>query len=244
MDSQTQAHIYLAEQRGRLETDSFRSYHFFNFGAYVAESREPFGPLCLLNDDSLRAGTTLSMQVEQPMEVVLLPVVGGLGYTIAEATAFLEPGQAAVLSLAAGMTYQISNPYETELINCLQIWLQKPSNGFAPSVSQTNFDLATVNMLLPLFGEHDAEAGQPSGYRGFIGRYDGRQEGTYAIRTASTGKAGRIFVLILQGVFEVANRLLHERDGLALQYDHDDVLEFEALSNDALLILLDLSAVG
>jgi hypothetical protein len=43
---------------------------------------------------------------------------------------------------------------------------------------------------------------------------------------------------VLQGVFEIANRLLHERDGLALTYQQDDVLEFEALSNDAVLILV------
>ena len=53
MNTQTEAQIYLADQRGRSETDFFRSYHTFNFGQYVAEGRAQFGPLHLLNDDTL-----------------------------------------------------------------------------------------------------------------------------------------------------------------------------------------------
>ncbi len=242
MDRQTGAHIYLAEQRGRSETDFFRSYYTFNFGPYIAEERESFGALCLLNDDTLRAGASLTMQVEEPMEVVLLPIIGGLDYTNNGSTDFLEPGQAGILSLAAGMTYQIANPYEAEFINCIQFWLRKPLSDFSPAVVQTEFDLAKLNTLLPFLGDVNAEIGQSSGYRAFIGRYQGRQEGMYSVESVINGQTRRIFVFVLQGVFEVANRLLHEKDGLALQYERDAVLEFEALSNDALLILIDLSS--
>lgn len=45
------------------------------------------------------------------------------------------------------------------------------------------------------------------------------------------------FVFVLYGVFEVANRLLHQSDGLALEFTDDGKVEFEALSNEALLLL-------
>lgn len=44
-------------------------------------------------------------------------------------------------------------------------------------------------------------------------------------------------MFVLYGVFEVANRSLHQSDGLALEFTDDGKVEFEALSNDALLLL-------
>ncbi|GAA4469745.1 hypothetical protein GCM10023189_57250 [Nibrella saemangeumensis] len=234
----THAQIYLADQRGCSETDFFRSYHTFNFGQYADESRKPFGALYLLNDDTLRAGASLSLQVEQNTQVVLLPVLGGLEYLSDIDSGFLEAGQAGILSLAAGMRYTISNPYDQETINFLQWWLIPPIVDFTPGISQAGFDLSRKNTLLPLVDSTSSKADS----RSFIGRYDGRQEGTYTVTVHS--KATGIFVFIIQGAFEVANRLLHEKDGLALLYEKANALEFEALSNDALLLLLDLPVTG
>lgn len=234
METQLQAQIFLADQRGRLETDLFCSYHTFNYGPYQAEGREPFGALCLLNDDTLRPGASLTMQVQQPVQVVLMPIVGGLEYAVNGITYFLEPSQAGVLSLPAGMTYTITNPYPAELINCLQLWFTADAVGASPMISQTDFDLATQNTLLSLLSNvPDKEK-----CSAVIGRFSGREEGTYLIGPVTKGEVKRLFVFVLQGVFEVANRLLHEKDGLALTYQQENMLEFEALSNDALLVII------
>ncbi|GAB3504358.1 hypothetical protein GCM10027341_34530 [Spirosoma knui] len=234
MDTQSQAQIYPADQRGHVSSASGQSIHTFNFGSYAAEGREPFGPLNLFSEDSLVAGASLTRQVEAPTEIILLPIVGGLDYTYAEVTTPLEPGQAGVLSLAAGTTYTVTNPYPSESIRCVQCRLKKPQSDFSPVNRQTEFDLQQPNHLVSFLGASDA------GYQGFIGRFGGRQEGTYPVAPASDGLPRRIFVFVVQGVFEVANRLLHEKDSLALVYEQTGMLEFEALSNDALLLLLDL----
>ena len=243
MATQTEAHIFLAEQRGRLETDFVRSYHTFNCGAYQAEGRNPVGALCLLNDDTLRPGASLTMQVEQPTDVILLPVVGGLEYgrdltTGTSDTDFLEPGQVGILSLASGMSYTVSNPYETETINCLQVWLSRSSTDFTPVSSQTSFDLTRKNNLLPLWPVGDAA--KAGGNSLFIGQYGGRAEGIYQVNVGEGDEPKKIFVFVLQGVLEVANRLLHEKDGLSLVYSHSHMLEFEALSTNAILLLIEL----
>ncbi len=234
MDTKTQAQIYLADQRGCSETTDFRSYHTFNFGRYVDESRQPFGRLCLINDDMLRADMSLSMQVEQKVDVILIPVSGGLEYTHelsndTPTSGYLEPGQVGILPLEKGMGYRVSNPYETEMINFLQIWLNNPSIGDTPAINLIGFDLTTKNTLLPL--------AVSSGKRLFIGQYGGREEGGFVAESA--GETQRIFVFVLQGTFEVANRLHHEKDSLALTVESGYTLEFEALSNDAILLLME-----
>ncbi|PRY31069.1 hypothetical protein CLV58_12332 [Spirosoma oryzae] len=228
MDTQTQARIYLADQRGYTQTPFLRSVHTFNFGTYQQESRQPFGALQLLNDDSLIAGASLSLTVEQPTDVLLLPLIGGLEYTSEQASGFLESGQAGVLSLMPGQSYAVSNPYPTETINLLQIWLTQPVNCSAMGFAETTFDLSQKNGLHSCLPE---SAGSPQ--QVFIGRYDGRAEGTL-----KTAPGQRVFVFVVQGVFEVQNRLLHERDGLSLSNVQHEMIDFEALSNDAILLLI------
>lgn len=176
------------------------------------------------------------------MTVMLLPVTGGLEYKSPMASGFLEPGQVGLLLMTAGMNYTISNPYDTESINFLQMWLAKPFRDFSPAFSLHQFDLTRKNTLLPIMGTGDGETDNEAGHSIFIGQYDGRQDGLYSItpRTNDRSRGNPIFVFVLQGAFEVANRLLQEQDGLALMYEQAGVLDFEALSNDAILLIFDL----
>jgi quercetin 2,3-dioxygenase len=233
MDTQTQAQIYLADQRGYSEDSLINSYHTFNFGAYVAEGREPFGALQLLNDDILRAGASMTMLVENATDVMLLPITGSLGYQVgALPEDFMEPGQVGILSLSAGNSYTISNPYETESINCLQFWFTNTAASSAIT-SQTSFDLTNQNRLLPIFGATD------SANHVFVGRYGGREECAYQLTNLANG----LFVFVIQGAFDVANRLLQEKDGLSLVNLTGGKVEFEALSDDAILLLIEVSLV-
>lgn len=179
MDIQAQAQIFLADGRGFSQANGLQSYHTFNFGPYQAEGREPFGRLCLLNDDVLRAGASLCMRVGTTTEVILIPVVGGLEYEVEGRNDFLEAGQVGRLSLTDSMSYRVSNPYETETINVLQLWLTSPATGFTPGFQQATFDLSIKNTLLPLFDAADCQ--------GFIGRYDGRVEEAYRVRDSAGG---------------------------------------------------------
>ncbi|MEZ0609441.1 pirin [Fibrella sp. WM1] len=222
MDTHTEAQIFVADQRGYTDSNGAQRLFTFNAAGYTADGREPFGPLVWLNDERLAPAASLTAPVEEAVTAVLLPLIGGLEYQLDENTQFLEPGQSGTLSLAAGQTYRLTNPYEAETIQFLHLGLHAETATTAP----TAFDLSESNQLLPFWRE-GAQAG-------YIGRFDGRHDATVAIEAAEQ----RVFVYIVQGAFEVANRLLHTGDGLALHYRQADVLEFEALSNNAMLILL------
>lgn len=236
MDTSTQAHLYLSDQRGCSQTDFFRSYHSFNFGPYTAEGRNPFGALRVLNDNTLAAGRSVTMQVETPADVLILPLLGGLEYKSEAGNGFLEAGQAQVLSLSSEMDYTINNPYETESINYLEIWFTNPSPAFAPDITRMHFDLSIGNTLLPIFTLNNAGSADIQQSKGFIGRYTGRAEDLYRLKQPQNG----VFVFALSGVFEVQNRLLHQRDGLSLTNVQHGEVDFEALSNDAVLLVLDI----
>ena len=67
-----------------------------------------------------------------------------------------------------------------------------------------------------------------------LGRFAGRHETEYKVQHAGS----HLFAYVLAGAFEFEGRLLHEKDGLAL-WDMA-TLELEALSNNALVLVLEL----
>jgi redox-sensitive bicupin YhaK (pirin superfamily) len=235
MITQTQGQIYLADQRGCTQLSWFRSFHTFNFGFYQEPDRAPLGALQVFNDDTLAAGKSFKMQPGENTEVILLPVVGAIAYqnSLGE-TGILEAGQMQVFSASEGMEYEISNPYETELVNFFQIFLKNNRQPFVPQVQEIDIDLETRNQLFPLFSPEQKGLKIHQEAFGFIGKYSGRQEDIYHLKNPDHG----IFVFIIEGAFEVQNRLMEARDGLSLW--NLDEFEFEALSNDAIILIIEM----
>lgn len=227
MLTQTEAQIYLADQRGITQTADYRSFHTFNAGSYWQKSRQPFGNLTAFHDDTLLAGKSHTISVTERTEILLLPVVGGFDLvdSLGE-NLFIGAGEVVQFTAFPEKEYVVINPFDTEAVNFLQIWRRIdpiPVEDFPV----TGFSLETRNQLV------DIIPASTSPYRICIGKYGGRQEGVYPLQNAR----GRAFVFVIEGAFEVENRLLHPRDGLALW--NLNALEFEALSNDAIILILD-----
>ncbi|MCF2446297.1 pirin [Dyadobacter sp. CY345] len=236
MIAQTEGQIYLAGQRGVFQLSEFRSFHTFNFGSYQDESRAPFGSLETLNDDTLAAGKSFVMKLEKNTESILIPVVGAVAFqnSLGEKR-FLEAGQFQIFSTDKPVDYEISNPYETELVNYIQIRLKNNQPQLYTKTQEGSFDLQKRNQLIPIFSPAHAGLKVQQEAYGYIGKYGGREEGVYHIKNPENG----IFVFIIEGAFEVQNRLLETRDGLSLL--NLEELEFEALSNDAIILILEIN---
>ena len=221
--------IYLAEQRGTSQSEALRSFHTFNFGEYKDPNRTPFGALQVLNDDTLKGGGQLTMHVGENTGILLLPIVGAIAFKNSLDTegSYLSAGQGHIFSAAKGMSFEIENPYETDLVNVLQIWIKNDTQPFEPKIQSFDFDLlAHKNQLIPLFTS-DTEGV-------YLGQFDGRQDGIFTLKNSKNG----VFAFVIEGAFEVQNRLLEPRDGLALL--DVEAIEFEALSNNAIILFLDI----
>jgi redox-sensitive bicupin YhaK (pirin superfamily) len=229
MITQSKGKIFLANERGLTETTWFRSLNTFNFGSYQREHKKPFGSLYVLNEDTLDGGKSLKWLVEENTDVILLPVVGAIEFSDNNGNAgILKAGMVHLLSLPSGGSYEVKNPYPDHLVKYLQIWIKTPT-GKTYSSFQSTFDLGNYQ-LIDLF---DAGAPKNSGYSGAIIKLNGRQEDTYYKKLPANG----VFVYSIQGALEVQYRLLHEGDGLAL-WDADEI-DFEALSNNAILLIIE-----
>lgn len=230
MLSKTKATIYLADQRGCSQEDWFRSFHIFNAGKYFNENRRPFGNLKTFNDTTLKGEHTLVRYTKEDTVIVLLPVVGALNVRINnDAYTLTDVGEAFIMVVPADSIVEIVNPYEDDLINFLEIWYTVPSSTIV-TAGKVLFELDNrKDILIPLSlnPERDLHTSP------CIGKFSGRGEGVYTPIGSSSG----VFVFVLEGAFEVANRLLHARDGLAL-WEVEEV-DFEALSNNAIIMFME-----
>lgn len=232
----SQAQIYKSDLRGCEESDIFRRYATFNFDDYQDHSRQPFGSLVAFNDETLGGRNSMVRQLEEELEVVIIPLVGGLLYKDSLGTEeIIGTEEIRIFSAQQGMYFQLINPYPNDLVNYLQLWL-KPNGGFNANSQQSLFELTERNTLIPLFAPIDVAA---SGLRvnsasyGSIGIYGGRQEGIYQLNNPDNG----LFVFVINGAFEFENRLLESRDGLSI--NGIVKAEFEALSENAILLLIE-----
>jgi hypothetical protein len=229
METKTEATIYLASQRGCSQTDSFRSCHTFNYAKYFNEHRKPVGHLKAINDNTLKESFTIKHTPQDTTLVILLPIVGACEYKSSGTQGLADVGQIAAFCVSEDTEFEISNPYESELINYLHIELviDCPLNF----TNYSEFDLdSNTNKLVLLFPD------QPAIYKNVsihLGKFQGREECVYKLQDASK----RIFAFVIEGVFEFQNRLLHARDGLLL--NNAPEVEFEALSNDAIILLIE-----
>jgi len=229
MVQQNKGKIFLAEERGHHETDWFRSFNTFNFGNYQQQHKVPFGPLYVLNDDTLAGGKHISMSVDNGSVIVLIPVVGTIAYTDSAGHAnYISAGECLLYATPKGTTFQIGNPYDDELVNFLQIWLYATGVETANEPQIIPFDIVNAsNQLVPIPVDHlHCKFG--------IGKYNGRAESVYQLSHPQNG----LFAFVIQGAFEFQYRLLHPRDGLAL-WEVVEV-EWEALSNDAILLVMEI----
>lgn len=233
-----QAQIYKADQRGCSESEIFRRLCTFNFDDYRAISRHPFGALFALNDETLAAGNKIVRHLEENFDIILLPLVGGIVYKDSLGNQdIIGTEQIRIFSAHKDMSYEITNPYEEELVNYVQIWLRPDKPFFTSQSNQQDFNLSERNILVPLFEGNISDSPvlkTNTTANGLIGIFDGRKEGKYKLKNPDNG----LFAFVINGAFEFENRLIESRDALSISGTYE--AEFEALSENAILLILEI----
>lgn len=176
---------------------------------------------CRVNDTYLMGGATYVTQLLKRQSVLIVPYIGDVELKRAQQTLLIEEHQMLCFEAEAGELLELTNPYPSEAINFFEVLIE-------PCV----FDKTTA-LLSADVQRHLNELLRPHPVL-WIGQFEGRQEGTLRPQRPEH----RVLVYCVAGAFEVQDRLLESRDALTLW--HSSEIEFEALSNDALLFMLEL----
>jgi hypothetical protein len=227
MITQSPAQIYLQTLRAETINEGFRTYD-------TLKGRGSIGNVISFSEVILEAGQCIEIKTDELTEIILLPIIGGLELISAgNDSVFLSIGETFRFFEFPESDFKIANPYPTETIRFLQIHIRPDlsaddRNNMFDGLPIHHFSVGELNTLLPAFTNSSRSVSA------VIGQYNGREEGVYALKNPKK----IVFAYIINGAFEVQNRLLEKGDALSL-WELEEV-EFEALSDGAVVLLMEI----
>jgi len=218
--------IYLGDRRSAERTETYQALFTLPFKA--DDNVYSFESLNVFCEVTQKPGAMARHTCSTSGALFVLPLVGKVVIHDLENETVIDAGQLLQTGITPGLQIEFKNPYQSEWISYL-IWEIKAEPK--PHTAIIDFDIeAAAGALVDVMNQADPSI--PVTVQ--VGMFKGRQEDVLTHQTSQ-----HKFIFVIEGAFEVQKRLLHARDGLSLP--HCQSMEFEALSNQAIILILSLS---
>ncbi len=135
-------------ERFHSQLDWLDSWHSFSFSSHFDPAWMGFGPLRVINDDTIAAGRGFGMHPHNDMEIVTVMVEGELTHRDSMGNGeVLRAGEVQRMSAGTGVVHSEVNK---GAIPCrlLQLWIEPSSTGIAPAYEQKPFTVGEGWTLL------------------------------------------------------------------------------------------------
>lgn len=222
-------------ERGRTEIDWLKSFHSFSFGEYFDPENIHFGPLRVLNDDTVLPGAGFPMHPHKEMEIVTIVTHGELTHQDSMGNKeVIHAGAVQRMTAGTGVRHSEFNDSDFEEVTLLQIWLIPNKQGLTPSYQQIKYEPSdSKNKLLKLV------SGNPAEGLIFINQdadiYRSNLEQDHTIDFKIREKRG-IYIFVISGILEVNGKGLFMGDAAEISgesqlnitgKDHTDFILFD-----------------
>ena len=211
-----------AHERGYADHGWLRSFHSFSFADYFDRNHMHFGPLRVINEDWVAAGTGFGMHPHKDMEIVTYILQGELTHQDSMGHCqVIRPNEVQRMSAGTGVFHSEFNRHNTETCHLLQIWIMPDQKDLTPEYEQTTFDPAEKRGKLHLVASPDGANGAVSIHtdtRLYAGLFDGIESATHVLP-----KNRMSYVHIAKGIINVNGETLCAGDAIMLR-DEPSVL--------------------
>jgi len=130
-----------AAERFHSQLDWLDSWHSFSFSHHHDPAWMGFGPLRVINDDTIAAGRGFGMHPHRDMEIITVMVEGELHHRDSMGHAeVLRAGEVQRMSAGTGVVHSEVNGGDRPC-RLLQIWIEPSATGIQPSYAQQAFPL-------------------------------------------------------------------------------------------------------
>ncbi len=231
--------VYTAGSRGHANHGWLDTYHTFSFANYYNPERTNFGALRVINDDIVLGGEGFGTHPHDNMEIITIPLYGALEHKDSMGhTEVIKAGEVQVMSAGTGLFHSEYNAAPDKPVNFFQIWIFPNRRGVSPRYDQKSFDFFTVkNQLIPIVSpDTEADNGglwihQDAWLN--TGTFDQDQIIEYSVKKPGNG----LYVMVIEGDFEVEGQKLSLRDGLGIR--ETDTVKIKALSDNSRILLIE-----
>ena len=203
---------YPYEALGRHDLGWLDAHFHFSFAEYHNRDRMGFGPLRVINDDIIEAGTGFDTHPHKDMEIITFVRKGAITHRDSQGNeGRTQAGNVQVMSAGSGIFHSEFN-LENEDTNLYQIWIYPRTKGLEPVWGAREFPQTPVETSLPLLvsgRDRDKDAGVL-----YIDQdaaiYGGRLELGVELKHSIHAQA---YLLVSEGQIEVDGILMKKGDG-------------------------------
>ena len=203
-------------ERGFADHGWLRSFHSFSFADYFDRNHMHFGPLRVINEDWVAAGTGFGTHPHKDMEIVTYILEGELTHQDSMGhREVIRPNEVQRMSAGTGVFHSEFNRHPSETCHLLQIWIMPNAANLTPEYEQTAFDPAEKRGKLRLVASPNGAEGSVTIHTDtllFAGLFNPKEHATHTL-----SKNRMAYVHVARGNITINGEALEAGDALMLR---------------------------
>jgi redox-sensitive bicupin YhaK (pirin superfamily) len=205
-----------AEERGHANHGWLDTWHTFSFADYQDPRHMGFGPLRVINDDTVQPGRGFGTHGHRDMEIITYVLEGAVEHKDSMGNgSIIRPGNVQRMSAGTGVRHSEFNPSQDERVHFLQIWIEPKINSVNPGYEEKQFGPAEKKGQLRLIASPDGREGSVTIHQDayvYASMLDGKDAVTHR---PAPGRC--VYVHVARGAVKVNGNALKVGDGARIE---------------------------
>ena len=212
--------LRLSSERFHSQNDWLDSWHSFSFADHYSPDWTGFGPLRVINDDTIAAGRGFGMHPHRDMEIVTVMVAGRLTHRDSMGhEEVLNAGEVQRMSAGTGLVHSEMNR-DASSCRLIQIWIAPRDNNLPPAYEQKAFAIGREwTALLDPKGEDGAMAVEQT-----VRLWRAQPQPGDRLSIPQTAEGSQIWMQVIDGAIDLSSQpekqmRLERGDGVGTERD-------------------------